>query len=359
MEETSNLLTVLLELLNGDKQFSDVRVEPNTPIMIKTASGWEDAHVFDVPTMDDISVFLKDIDENYQETLLSGLSVNKPLNLNAWRLRINAYLASGGEKLMLSIRKIPINVPSIQETGLPAATRLILENASGLILISGPTGAGKTTSMAAMVNEINATRNAHILSIEDPIEYVHKPNLSIFSQREIGVDCKSFYVGVKDALRQKPDVIIIGEIRDKETAEQALIAGESGHLVIGTLHASSAVGTINKLLGFFNADERESKLQSLSSSLVAIFNQTLIPKKSGVEFALAVDFLANHNRTYSRILGEPDKVTSKMDNKESDDASVPLVVSITKLINEGVVDKGQAAKCVSGNATVYEKIRKL
>ncbi len=359
MSEKRSLMEVLLELLNSDMQFSDIRVEPEANVLIKTASGWVDANLFDIPTMEDIYDFMNDIDENYQETLSAGLSVNKPLNLNSWRLRINAYLASGGEKLMLSIRKIPVNVPSIQDTGLPPATRLILGNTSGLILISGPTGAGKTTSMASMVNEINATRNAHVLTIEDPIEFVHKPNNAIFSQREIGVDCKSFCVGVKDALRQKPDVIIIGEIRDKETAEQALIAGESGHLVIGTLHASSAVSTIGKILGFFTADERESKLQSLQGSLVAIFNQTLVPKKSGMDFTLAVDFLANHNRNYSNILGDPVKIQNKMDNKDKDDASITLAESIVKLINDGVIDKGQAAKSVSGNTSVYEKIRNL
>jgi len=357
MTEDYGLIDAILALLNGSKQFSDIRLESESPIMIKTSKGWVDADILEFPSMDSIGTFLKAIDPNWEEAIVTG-SINRPLDLNAWRLRINAYLAFGGKKLMASIRKVPINAPTIQEVGLPSSSRLLLEGASGIILISGPTGAGKTTSMAALVDVINSSRNAHVLTIEDPIEFLHKPKSAIFSQREIGVDCLSFFDGVKDALRQRPDVIVIGEIRDKDTAEQAIIAGESGHLVIGTLHASSAAGTISKLLGYFGADERESKLQSLSGSLVGIINQTLIPKKDGESYALAVDFLANHKRQYSRILGEPDKVQSMMDRKE-DGVSIGLADSIIKLINDGVIDKSDAARAVAGNASVYDKIRNV
>lgn len=355
MTENHGLINEILGLLNGDKQFSDIRLASDEPVMIKTSKGWVDADIHELPSMEDIGELLTAIDANWEESITKG-SINKPLDLSTWRLRINAYLAFGGKKLMASIRKIPIVAPTLQEVGLPASVRLLLEGTSGIILISGPTGAGKTTSMAAAIDVINASRNAHILSIEDPIEFLHKPKSSIFSQREIGVDCESFFDGVKDALRQRPDVIVIGEIRDKDTAEQAIIAGESGHLVIGTLHAGSAAGTISKLLGYFSADERASKLQSLSSSLIGIINQTLIPKKNGDGYALAVDFIANHKRQYSRILGEQDKIQSLIDRAE-DGVSIGLADSIIKLINEGVIDKSDAARAVAGNAAVYDKLR--
>jgi len=358
-EQDNSLISQLLTLLNSDKQFSDIRLESDAPVMIKTSQGWVDAHFFDYISVDEIRDFLQKLEPNWEHLLDKHGSINRPLNLQNWRLRINAYLAFGGTKQMASIRKVPVNAPSIQEVGLPTTTRALLESTSGIILISGPTGAGKTTSMAAMVDVINATRNAHVLSIEDPIEFLHKGKKSIFSQREIGVDCMSFSDGVKDALRQRPDVIVIGEIRDKETAEQAILAGESGHLVIGTLHASSAAGTVTKLLGFFNADERESRLQSLSSSLIGVFNQTLIPKKSGDGYALAVDFIANHKRQYSKVLGDPSQITLTMERKDKDDLSIMLADSVTKLIQDNIVDKAEAARCVSGNAAVYDKLRNL
>ncbi len=354
-ELSTKVINLIIELLNSDKKFSDIRIESDGPVMIKTAKGWGLHDSFDDPSFDEVSDFLTTLDPNWNEEIKSS-SLNRPLDLTIYRLRINAYLAFGGKKLMISIRKIPNHPPAIQDVGLPASVRILLESTSGLILLSGPTGSGKTTSMAAMVDVINTTRNAHILTIEDPIEFVHQYKSSIFSQREIGVDCTTFSEGVRDALRQRPDVIVIGEIRDKETAEQAIIAGESGHLVIGTLHASSAAGTVGKLLGFFNADERESKLQSLAGSLVAVINQTLIPKKDDDGYVLAIDFMANHKRQFSRILAEPDKIASLI---ESDDISIGLAESISKLIKDNQVDKAEAARSVAGNASVYEKIRNI
>lgn len=356
MSENS-LVPQILSLLQSDKTFSDILMESDGPVMLKTSKGWSDAGITPYPTMDQIGEFLDPVDPAWHDNIVRG-SINRPLDLQTWRLRVNAYLALGGKKLMVSIRRVPLTPPSLQQTGLPPSVRLLLESPHGIILISGATGAGKTTSMAAMVDVINEMRHAHIITIEDPIEFVFKRKNSVFSQREIGVDCASFAQGVQDAMRQRPDVIVIGEIRDRETAEQALIAGESGHLVIGTLHASSASGTISKILGFYGAQERPARLESLAGSLVGVINQSLIPKKTGGGYALAVDFLANHKRQYSRILGHPDKIHTMLTQQE-DGVSLGLGDSILKLISDGVVDISEAAKVVSGNAMVYDKIRKV
>lgn len=352
----TQLTEQILNFVGSDANFSDILLESEAPIMIKTTRGWVDADVVDIPSWVNISEFLDNIDPGWSKAIETG-AINKPLDLHSCRLRVNAYLAFGGKKLMASIRRIPNEPPTLAETGLPATTRLLLENQSGLILISGSTGSGKTTSMAAMVDVINESRNAHVITIEDPIEFVFRRKKSIFSQREIGVDTPSFFEGVKDAMRQRPDVIVIGEIRDRDTAEQAILAGESGHLVIGTMHAGSAVATLSKLLGFFNSHERESKLQSITTSLVGVINQTLVPKKTD-GYALAVDFLANHKRQYARVLGEPDKVQGLIDRNE-DGLSLGLASSVTKLIQSGVIDKAEAAKSLAGNAAVYDKIRNL
>lgn len=353
----TNLSQTILNLIGSDVAFSDILIESEGPIMLKTARGWVDSGELNYPSWTDISEFLAELDPSWDTVIKEG-AMNRPLDLHSCRLRINAYLAFGGKSLMLTVRLIPTEPPALADLGLPAAIRLLMENPSGLILISGPTGSGKTTSMAAMVDVINETRNAHVITIEDPIEFVFRRKRSIFSQREIGVDGASFFAGVKDAMRQRPDVIVIGEIRDRDTAEQAIIAGESGHLVVGTLHAGSAVGTISKLLGFFNSQERESRLQSLSGSLVGIVNQTLIARKDGNGYALAVDFLANHKRQHSRALSDTDKLQASLDRNE-DGVSVGLATSVTKLIQAQTVEKSDAAKAVAGNASVYERIRNL
>lgn len=346
----------IASLINSGADVSDILLESDGPVRLKTARGWKKAEELGAPSWSDIGEFLYEIDQGWEISIKIG-AINRPLSIGSHRLRINAYLAFSGRKMMLSIRLIPSSPLTISQAGLPAACRLLLESASGLILISGPTGSGKTTSMAAMVDVLNDTRNGHIVTIEDPIEFIFECKNAVFSQREVGVDCEGFFDGVKDSLRQRPDVIVIGEIRDRDTAEQAIIAGESGHLVLGTLHAGSAAGTITKLLGYFNGQEREGKLQSLSENLIGIVNQTLIPKKEA-GYALAVDFIANQKRQHSRILGEPDKLQMALERNE-DGMSIDLATSIKKLIASGVVEKQDALKAIVGNSSVYEKVRAI
>ncbi len=241
--EDNHLLDQLLNMLDTADMYSDFLLESGGPIMVRGYEGWGESPMTEIPSKEIIGKFIENLDPLWRENILKG-AINRPLSLHNCRLRVNAYMAAGGTKLMAAIRRIPKAPPTIQQLGLPNGIRLLLENPKGIILISGATGAGKTTTMAAMVDMINEMRRAHIVTIEDPIEFVFERKNSIFSQREIGIDCASFADGVKDAMRQRPNVIVIGEIRDRETAEQALLAGESGHLVIGTFHASSACGTI-------------------------------------------------------------------------------------------------------------------
>lgn len=175
--------------------FTDIMMESDAPIMLKTPRGWVSAEIDVVPTYEDLQLFLQTLDENWEAEIIKG-EINRPYVIRGSRLRVNAYLAFAGGKLMLSIRRIPVVTPSLQDSGLPASLRVILDNPSGLFLISGPTGSGKTTTMAAMVDAINMMKNAHVVTIEEPIEYVFERKKSIFSQREVGVDCESFLDGV-------------------------------------------------------------------------------------------------------------------------------------------------------------------
>lgn len=360
MEEAKkerDLVFELIDLVNSDSPFTDMLIEQDSPIMVKLPNGWEPVKKIDPPTNADIESMLLSIDPDWSANILKG-AINRPMDLHQWRLRVNAYLAFGGGKVMMSIRRIPIRPPALKDTGLPAAVRLLIEAPRGIILVAGATGSGKSTTMASMVDAINETKNAHIITIEDPIEYIFDRKKAIFSQREVGVDTQSFFDGVRDAMRQRPDVIVIGEIRDRETAETALLAGESGHLVIGTLHASSAVGAIQKILAFFPSHERDAKLQSLAGSLVGVISQILLPRADKQGYALATELLANHKQQFSKFLGDADKLQSSLERKE-DGVSKTIVDSLEELVRANQVSKIDAIRSVSGSGALYERLKTL
>ncbi len=191
------------------------------------------------------------------------------------RFRVNIYRDKGN--YAAAFRLINSRVPSFNDLGLPMIVRKITEKPRGLILVTGPTGSGKSTTLAAMIDYINETRAEHILIIEDPIEYVHTSKKSIVHQRELGQDTKSFSNALKSALREDPDIILVGEMRDIETIGLAITAAETGHLVMGTLHTSSASQTIDRIIDVFpEAQQQQIRIQ-LSNTLLAVFSQTLLP----------------------------------------------------------------------------------
>ena len=352
-----NIISDLLKVANLEMPFTDILMEHDSPFMLKMPNGWEEYWEVDPPSLDDMTKLLKAIDQNYEEELLKG-AINRPFDLQNWRLRINAYLAFGGSKVMLSIRRIPRKPPQFKDTGLPYAVKLLMEAQRGLILISGSTGSGKSTTLASMIQSVNEVKNAHIITIEDPIEYVFTRDKAVFSQREVGVDTQSFYDGVWDAMRQRPDIIVVGEIRDRETAETAMLAGESGHLVIGTVHASTAVGTIQKILSFFPEDARLAKLQTLSGSLVGVISQILLPAADASGYVLAVELLANHKQQFSHLLGDISKLQSALERRE-DDVSITMNDCLVDLVSNNKVSKLEALRAVSGNPALSERLRAL
>src|SRR5688500_10893816 len=188
-------------------------------------------------------------------------------------------------------RVIPMRVATIDELALPKVLKKIAAEERGLVLVTGTTGSGKTTTLAAMIDDINATRTAHVMTIEDPIEYLHRDNRSIINQREIGVDTNSFTHALRSALRQDPDVILVGEMRDFETIETALLAAETGHLVFSTLHTLDATETINRIIAVFPPHQQKQIRVQLASVLKSIVSQRLIPKINNKGRAPAVEVL--------------------------------------------------------------------
>jgi len=210
---------------------------------------------------------------------------------NGTSYRCNAYYKNGYPSV--SMRCINENVPSLDALGVPSKMKHLLQKKQGLIFVCGPTGHGKTTTMAAMINEMNMTREDHILTLEDPIEYVFQNNRCMVSQRELHTDTHSFEKSLRAAMRQDPDVIVIGEVRDRETAEAVFNLVATGHLVISTVHATNASQTLYRIARMFSPGERDMVLSQMADSLLGILNQRLVPTVDGSRVAVFELLVAN------------------------------------------------------------------
>ena len=207
------------------------------------------------------------------------------------RFRCNVFQQRGTVGLVL--RVIPMQIRTIDELGLPKVLKTIAEEERGLVLVTGTTGSGKSTSLAAMIDHINNMREAHVMTVEDPIEFLHRDVKSIINQREVAVDTKSFAHALRSALRQDPDVILVGEMRDFETIETALLAAETGHLVFSTLHTVDATETISRIVSVFAPHQQKQVRLQLASVLKAVISQRLMPRKDGKGRAPAVEVMVS------------------------------------------------------------------
>lgn len=205
------------------------------------------------------------------------------------RFRVNACRDDGNTRIVL--RAIPLQILNVDSLGLPPVLKKICLGKTGLILVTGPTGSGKSTSLAAMINEINERKPVHIVTIEDPLEFVHGDKKAIITQREVGHDTLSFANALRAALRQDPDVILIGEMRDAETVQTALASAETGHLVFSTLHTVDAVETLNRILDFFEPHQQTQIRKQLASVLRAVISQRLVPLTEGSGRGCAAEIL--------------------------------------------------------------------
>lgn len=215
------------------------------------------------------------------------------------RFRCNGYRMKGNVSIVL--RQIPTKLLSIDEIGLPPMVKSLCSRPRGMFLVTGPTGSGKTTTLASMINFINMSMDRHIITIEDPIEYYHDHKMSIVSQREVGSDVPSFAEALRRALREDPDVVLVGEMRDLETIAAAIRAAETGHLVFGTLHTTGAAGTINRLIDAFPVDQQEQVRVQLATSLIAVISQVLCPRASGKGMVAAYEYLYCTNAVQNLI----------------------------------------------------------
>ena len=251
------------------------------------------------------------------------------------RFRVNAYYQRGA--IGAAFRLIPFGLTSIDDLGLPATVHEFTRKPRGFVLVTGPTGSGKSTSLAAMIDEINSTREEHIMTIEDPIEFLHGHKKCLVNQRELGSDAQSFADALKAALRQDPDVILVGEMRDLETISTALTAAETGHLVFGTLHTQSAPSTIDRIIDVFPPEGQEQVRIMIANSLQGVVTQTLLPTADGAGRVPALEILLPDDAVRNLIRqGKVEQIYSVMQTNTKRGMQT-MEQALANLITTGVV----------------------
>ena len=284
------------------KKASDVFVKAHTPVCFRVAGKIQ---ISDLPplTPDDTRSLAYSIMTHEQ---IGRFEHRHEMDLafeveGVCRIRANVYQQRGA--IGVVCRLIPLRIISLEQLGMPPALGEMCKNRQGLVLVTGPTGSGKSTTMAAMIDLINSSRRVHVVTIEDPIEFVHPDKMSIISQREIGLDTDSFMDALKYMLRQNPDIILIGEMRDVETFNVALAAAETGHLVFSTLHTASAADTLDRIINMFPPQDRDMVCLRLGGSLKGVVSQKLIPRADGTGRVGAVEVMVA-TPTISKLLEE-------------------------------------------------------
>ena len=259
------------------------------------------------------------------------------------RFRANYYYTMNGE-LAAAFRIIPIEIPSLEDLQAPSIFKEITKREKGLVLVTGPTGSGKSTTLAAMLNEVNKTEHKHIITIEDPVEFVHENQRSLFSHRNVGDDTKSFASALKFSLREDPDVILVGEMRDRETISTAITAAETGHLVFGTLHTNSAVQTVNRIVDSFEGPEQVQVRNMLATSLYSIISQSLLPKNGGGRVAIH-EVLIN-NSAISNLIRENKlhQIYSQMQLNQQKTGMSTQTQSMMKFLKANTIAKEDAIR---------------
>lgn len=290
------IANAVIEMAKSNVELSNIQIKSNDKISFHTPRGY--VHSMETFTKEDVEDFADFSSPKWRELIeKEGGQFDVGFNLaNEKRLRCHFSYGGGDRSLNVSVRLQPLKIPEFNSLGVPAKLlNLIKHNVQGLIVISGPTGSGKTTTQFSLINEINKTDSRHISTLEQPIEFVLNSDKSVISQRQVPGDVSSFDLGIKSIMRQHASVIMIGEIRDKETVASMLDAATSGHLVIAGTHAESADTAVESLLRYYDgAADVQGKRNQLASSLLAINSQRLLPSRDGKRNIMAYDLLVNN-----------------------------------------------------------------
>lgn len=329
---------------------SDLHLSAGLPPMIRVDG---DLRKINVPALEhkDVIKIVYDImndkqRKEYEEHLETDFSFEIT---NLARFRVNAFTQSRGAAAVF--RTIPSKILTLDDLSLPPVFTVMSSYPKGLVLVTGPTGSGKSTTLAAMIDYINSNRYDHILTVEDPIEFIHQSNKCLVNQREVHRDTHSFSAALRSALREDPDVILVGELRDLETIRLAMTAAETGHLVFGTLHTNSATKTINRIVDVFPGEEKSMVRSMLSESLQAVIAQSLLKKTGGGRVAALEIMICN---AAIRNLIREDKVAQMYSVIQTGQAQGMLTLDqhLTQLVSEHVLDR-EIAREVAINKSLF------
>lgn len=323
---------------------SDLHLSAGSPPIIRTDGSMKRVKA-DPLSSDDIrtmlySVMTEDQRAEYEQNMELDFAI--ALGEKA-RFRVNGFTSRLGACAVF--RTIPTEIPTMEELGLPPVMRRFAELERGIVLVTGPTGSGKSTTLASMVNHINITKSEHILTIEDPVEFFHTSNKSLVNHREVGTDTNSFARALKSALREDPDVILVGEMRDYETISLALTAAETGHLVFGTLHSNSAPKTIDRIIDVFPTGDKEMIRAMLASSLQGVIAQTLLKKEGGGRVG-AFEILVGTNAVRNLIRENQVPQLYSMMQTGSRYGMITMEDAIKDLYDAGIISKDEARRAV-------------
>lgn len=319
---------------------SDLHISAGMPPMIRING---DIKKFDVPELgnDDVknmlfSVLPDKLKKVYEETLECDFSFERPNS----RFRVNAFNQQRGVAAVF--RLIPSKILTLKDLEAPVSFAELMKKQKGLILVTGPTGSGKSTTLAAMLNYYNENFNGHILTIEDPIEFLHKPNQSLINQREVGNMTLSFSNALRSALREDPDVILVGEMRDLDTIRLAMTAAETGHLVLGTLHSSSAAKTINRIIDVFPENEKDMVRTMLSESLEAVISQVLVKARDPQKGRVAAHEIMIVNDAIRNLIREnkPHQIFSTIQTSRNTGMQT-MESALKNLIQKSIINKSE------------------
>lgn len=355
VDENSELTHVVSALVTLEVNFSDILIHEDSYIAVRMQRGWVVLPEFGNLIRSNIEQFLATLDQNFHRKLLPPTDSDEPQNdkklnisrdISFCRIRCNAFI-HGENKIGIAIRRIPKTMPVISDIGLPLEISQFAQRTRGLVLITGSVGSGKSTTMAALLNYINKQRCNHVITLEDPLEFIHKNEKSIFTHREIPKHVASFKEGFEEALRERPDVIAIGELRNIDTVDTCLEGSDAGLLMFATMHANSATSAINKFLNYYStagADVKQ-KAQQLADSLICVINQTLIPSTDG-NGKMGYEILVNNTQVQSAISKmEIDKLRSLMSAENAMPGqvrSISLNQSLLELVKNKDISKVDA-----------------
>lgn len=337
-EMTKRLKVYLAKLI--ERKGSDLHIKSNAPVKGRVNGDIVEISS-DILSKEDALMLAKELLRGRFGELVEKKSVDFTFKLNEYyNFRANIFFQMNGVSCVF--RTIPTRIPTIKSLGLPNVVYNFCSLHRGLVLVTGPTGSGKTTTLASIINEINKTRNKHIITIEDPIEFVFKDNECIINQRAIGQDALNFSDALRAALREDPDIILVGELRDMETIETAIHAAETGHLVLSTLHTMDAKETIGRLINMFPGNEQNRIKLSLAAVLQGVLSQRLVKRVDGGRVA-AVEILIKNARIESLILeNRENEIPEAIKDGKGTYKTQTFDQALLDLYKEGIITRKEA-----------------